>query len=279
MWYSLKRIPLPLLLALAVVVGVTVTIIIQVTVLAPIPAVVAPIETPAQALETGQATYTISIDVAYDDYAIYPTLAGLGKLKIEATTNGWYYIDNDWIVTVVRRGTGDIELTIPGSNLRVFVKEVDNERAIVLYERYYSAVVAKKVQLGSVGWYVYHPIYVSSYDSTLRNVIFELMNDLGLYRMYIFQPSRDYVEFDPDTRTFTVYVDEVNANNQEITRRVSFFTVPISTFNSIQPNQAITIDGAIRINTYNYVIYPTWLLLYHKFTQNTETRVSITPVA
>ncbi len=45
MW-RMNRIPTPLVFALAVAVGVAVTIVVQVTILAPLPAVVFPIDAP-----------------------------------------------------------------------------------------------------------------------------------------------------------------------------------------------------------------------------------------
>jgi hypothetical protein len=151
----LYRIPIPLLFAVAVAVGVAVTIIIQIIVLAPPPAVVAPIESSATSLDTGTGTYSTTVTVASGSYAVYPTLAGLGKLQLKANTTGWYYYQDDWVLTVVRRSTGDVNLTL-GANT-VYVREINATHAFILYSGRTTGVVAQKVQVGTTGWYVYHP--------------------------------------------------------------------------------------------------------------------------
>jgi len=273
MRYKLHRVPVPLLLALAIVVGATVTIFIQVTILAPIPAVVAPIETPNATLDTGLATYTISVDVFSGEYAVYPTLAGLGKLKLETNTSGWYYLQNDWIVTVVRRNIGDVELTL-SNNHKVHVKEVNTTHAFVFFNKHNTGVVAKKVQVGATGWYIYHPV-ATSYDTDTKNAITSLMNSLGISTVYVFQPKSDYVAYDPDTKTFNVYFDLVSSNGT--VKLKDYVRANTTSFRPI--SSPVTVNGIERVNTYNYVLYPVWTLLYHKFGANTRTMITITPVS
>jgi hypothetical protein len=271
MRYKLYRIPAPLLLALAVAVGIGVTIIIQVTILAPIPAVVAPIETTATALGAGSATYTVSVDVGYGDYAIYPTLAGLGRLQLSVNTTGWYYLQDDLIATVVRRSMGNAELTL-SNNYKVYVREINATHAFVFYSRYYTGFVAKKVQVGTTGWYVYHPT-VTSYDTATLDVITSLMNSLGLTAIYVFQPKSDYVAYDSSTKTFSVYFDVVNSGGSVDSKghrrnnATSFELISAS----------VNVNGAEKIDAYNYVLYSTWALLYYSTTSSVRTALRITP--
>ncbi len=273
MQYGLRKIPIPLMLALAVAVGVSVTIIIQVTMLAPIPAVVAPIETSATGLDSGSATYTVSVEVPHDDYAIYPTLAGLGKFRVETNTTGWYYLQNDLIATVVRRSTGNIVLTL-SDNYKVYVREINATHAFVYYDRQGTGIVAKKVQVGSTGWIVYHPT-VTSYDTATLNVITSLMDSLNLAKIIVFQPKSDYVTYDAQTKTFTVYFDVVSSTGS-VTRKEHRY-VNTTSFTPI--NALITVSGIERVDAHNYVLYPTWLLLYYKPTSSVRSAFTVTPVS
>jgi hypothetical protein len=273
MRHKLHRVPVPLLLALAVAVGVTVTIVIQVTILAPTPAVVAPIETPDTALYTGSATYTLSVDAPFGEYAVYSTLAGLGKLRLEANTSGWYYLQSDWIVTVVRRNVGDAELIL-SNNYKVHVKEVNATHAFVLFGKHKTGIVAKKVQVGATGWYVYHPV-ATSYDNNIKNAITSLMNSLGLSTVYVFQPKSDYVTYDPGAKTFNVYFDSVSSDGS-----VKLKDYKMANTTSFQPiSSPVTVSGIERVDIYNYVLYPVWALLYHKFSADTRTAITITPAS
>jgi hypothetical protein len=271
MRHSLNRIPIPLLLAVAVAVGVAVTIVIQITILAPPPAVVAPIETPVTSLESGSATYTLSMDVPSDDYAVYPTLAGLGRLRLEANTTGWYYLQHDMIVTVVRRSSGDIVLTLSG-NYRVYVREINVTHAFVFYDKYSTGIVAKKVQVGTTGWIVYHPVAVT-YDTTIVNAIRDFLSSQGFANAYVFQPKRDYVTYDSDDKYFIVYFDKVDSNgvvdikDYQVVNGTSF--TPITT--------SVIVGGVERVGTYNYVLYPTWVLLYYRPSSSVRTAFTITP--
>jgi hypothetical protein len=241
--------------------------------LAPVPAVVAPIETPATALDSGSATYTISIDVAFGEHAVYPTLAGLGRLRLETNTSGWHYMANDWVVTVVRRSPGDAVLTLSDGG-KVYVKEINATHAFVLFDKYNTGVVAKKVQVGATGWHVYHPVS-TSYDTATRNAITSLMDSLGLSTVYVFQPRSGYVVYDPSTKRFSVFFDSVSDDgsvklkDRRMDNTTSF--LPITS--------PVIVNGIERVNIYNYVLYPVWTLLYHKFDSDTRTTISITPAS
>jgi hypothetical protein len=261
----------PLLLALAVAVGIGVTIIIQVTILAPIPAVVAPIETAATALDAGSATYTVSVEVGHGDYATYPTLAGLGRLQLSVNTTGWYYLQNDRIATVVRRSTGDAELTL-SNGYKVYVREINATHAFVFCDKYDTGFVAKKVQVGTTGWYVYHPT-VTSYDTATLNVITSLMSSLGRTAIYVFQPKSGYVAYDSSTKTFSVYFDMVDSSGNIQSKYYNWHNT--TSFELI--STSVNIDGAEKIDTYNYVLYPTWALLYYSTTSSVKTALRITP--
>jgi hypothetical protein len=275
MRHSMYRIPIPLLLALAVAVGVTVTIIIQVTILAPTPAVVLPIETTESALESGTSTHTINIDTSAGYYAVYGTLAGLGKLRIQVNTTGWYYLQNDLVVTVVRRNPGDAVLSL-SSGHKVYVKEINATHAFVLYDNGNTGIVAKKVQVGSTGWYVYHPT-VTSYDTATRNAITSLMSSLGLSTVYVFQPKSDYVEYDPNTKTFTVYFDAVSSSGSVTPK--DHHSANATSFVPVHAGSPVIADGAVRIDTYNYVLYSVWALLYFNPTSSVRSAFSVTPVS
>ena len=269
----LYRIPIPLLFAVAVAVGVAVTIIIQIIVLAPPPAVVAPIESSATSLDTGTGTYSTTVTVASGSYAVYPTLAGLGKLQLEANTTGWYYYQDDWVLTVVRRSTGDVDLTL-GVNT-VYVREINATHAFILYSGRTTGVVAQKVQVGTTGWIVYHPV-VTSYDTATLNMMKTLMNALGYVNIYVFQPKPDYVNYDPSTKTFTVYFDYVDntgavtAKYYSLTNATSFTPIPTTT--------AVTVNGIAQIDVNNYVLYSVWALLYYQPTSSVNSALTITPV-
>jgi len=273
MRHNLRRIPIPLMFALAVAVGVAVTIIIQINVLAPPPAVVAPIETSATDLASGTGTYTAAVDVPTGSYAVYPTLAGLGKIQLKANTTGWYYLRYDLFVTVARRSTGDAVFTL-ATNYKVYVKEINATHAFVFYDVYSTGVVTKKVQVGTTGWYIYHPV-VTAYDTATKNAITSLLNSLALTQAYVFQPKSDYVVYDPNLKTYYVYFDTIDntgtvtARNYHYTNTTSFLPVPT--------NAADIVDGIERIDIYNYVLYPTWSLLYTQPTSNVKSAFTITP--
>jgi hypothetical protein len=272
--YGINRIPIPLVLALAVAVGVAVTIVIQVTILAPTPAVVAPIETAASSLESGASTHSINIDTSAGYYAIYPTLAGMGKLRLEANTTGWYYLANDWVLTVVRRNPGNAALSVTGG-YTVHVREINATHAFVFYDGRDTGVVAKKVQVGSTGWYVYHPT-VTSFDTATLNTITNLLNSLGRAVAYVFQPKSDYLEYDPSTKNFKVYFDVVTSSGGVSTKDHYFLNA--TSFSPVPSDSPVTADGLERVDTYNYVLYSVWALLYYNPSSTVKTGFTIRPV-
>ena len=273
MWRKLNRLPIPLMLALAVAVTVAVTIIIQVSIYPPVPAVVAPIETTATSLDSGSSTYTISIDAVSGDYVIYPTLAGLGKLQLTAGRAGWYYLANDWILTLVRRSASDDELTL-GSGNKLYVKEINSTHAFILYQKYSIGIVARKVQVGTTGWIVYHPV-AAAYDSATKSVITNLMNSLSYANIYVFQPKPGYVAFDSDAKAFQVYFDTVY--NDGTVYEKNYYMTNATNFEPLPPSTAVTVNGIERLSTYDVVLYPAWVLLYDMPTANVDYPITITP--
>jgi hypothetical protein len=269
-----SRIPIPLMLALAVAVGVAVTIIIQIIVLAPPPAVVAPIETSATSLDTGSSTYSTSVAVVSGSYAVYPTLAGLGKLQLMANTTGWYYLQDDLVLTVVRRSAGDADFTL-SSGYTVYVREINATHAFILYNGRTTGVVAQKVQVGTTGWVVYHPV-VTAYDDATLNAIKNLINSLGYANAYVFQPKPDYVSYDPSTKTFYVYFDYVGSDGT-VNPKYQYYTNTTS-FMPIPTDSAVTVNGIERIGIDNYVLYSVWALLYYQPTSSVKSGLTITPV-
>jgi hypothetical protein len=271
---ELKRIPIPMLLALAVAVGVAVTIVIQITVVPPPPAVVMPIETDATDVPAGTTTHVISLSVPAGAYAIYSTLAGMGKLQLETDTTGWYYLQNDWIATVVRRSPGNATYVLTGG-ARVVIREINNTHAVVFYDRNSVVVVAQKVQVGTTGWYVYHPV-TTSYPAEVRNTIVNILNSLGFSFAYVFQPSPNYVRFDPNTRRFTVHFDTISSNGQVGIRDYSRSNG--TRFTPIPADSAVTVNAILQIDMNNYVLFPTWLLLYYQTSTSVDVAITITPV-
>ena len=273
MSHRFSRIPIPLMFALAVAVGIAVTIIIQITVLAPPPAVVAPIETSAVSLDTGSGTYSKSVSVTSGSYAVYPTLAGLGKLQLRTNTTGWYYLQDDLVLTVVRRSTGDVDFTL-STGYTVYVREINATHAFILYSGRTTGVVAQKVQVGTTGWIVYHPV-VTSYDTATLNVMKTLMNSLGYSNVYVFQPKPDYVAYDPGTKTFTVYFDYVD-NTGAVTAK--YYSLTNTTgFTPISTTTAVTVNGIAQIDVSNYVLYSVWALLYYQPTSSVNSALTVTP--
>jgi hypothetical protein len=273
-----SRIPIPLILALAVAVGVAVTLVIQITVAHPLPAVVLPIETPPTAVDSGTYTYATSVSVPLGSHAIYPTLAALGKVQLQANTTGWYYQLNDWIVTVVRRNTGDAEFEI-ADGYRVYVKEINSTHAIVLHDGYGILILTKKVQVGNTGWIVYHPVAVDHDDSDVRYAIVDLMRNLGYWSILVFQPKRDYLRYSPTTHTFYVYFDVVENNGDVISVRekATYFTNSTN-FMFVPVGSAVAVNGIEQVDSDNYVLYSVWALLYYRAESNVNSALTITPV-
>jgi hypothetical protein len=261
--------------ALAVAVGVAVTIVIQITLLPAPPAVVAPIETPPDA---GSTTYTKSLVISYDSNAVYPTLAGLGKLQISVNTTGWYYLQNDWVVTVVRKSTGDATFLLSSGSL-IYVREIDDTRAFIYNNERNIGVVAQKVQVGTTGWIVYHPI-VTNYDSATARV----MTDFIVLRygpIYVFQPKPDYVTYDPNTKTFYVCFDSVTTDfvypDMVVVNPGAVCYANTTSFTPIPTDSPVTVSGIERIDTNNYVLYSVWALLDFKPNSSVNSALTISP--
>jgi hypothetical protein len=261
---------MPLMFALAVAVGVAVTIVIQITLLPAPPAVVAPIETPPDA---GSTTYTKSLVIPYDASAVYPTLAGLGKLQISVNTTGWYYLQDDSVLTVVRRSTGNAAFTL-SSGSYVYVREINDTHAFVLYGARITGVVAQKVQVGTTGWIIYHPV-VTDYDADTLNTIRNVMSSLGFSYVYVFQPKPDYVTYDPNTKTFNVYFDYVS-NSGDVTSKYTYYANTTS-FTPIPTDSPVTVSGIERISTENYVLFSVWAFLYYPTPSDVNSAITISP--
>jgi len=267
---KLQRIPLPLLVALAVAVGASVAIVVNIITLPPPAGIAAPIETPATALETGTFTYTLTVEVVRGRLFNYPTLAGLGKLQLESNTTGWYYLQNNLFVTLVRRSTGDATFTI--GNDKVYVKEINNTHAFILFRN--VGVVTKKVHV-SVVWVVYHPV-ATAYDSTTLNAITALMSAIGRTEVDVFQPRADYLHYDVDTRSFRIFVDIVR-NDGTVQRRHFYYTNATS-FTPISPSSPVLIDGIVDLGGLNYALYPVWVLFYYHPNVSIKSELKVAPV-
>jgi len=272
--HRLNRIPIPLMFALAVAVGVAVTIIIQITVLAPPPAIVAPIETSATSVASGSSTYSTALTVASGYYVNYPTLAGLGKLQLQANTTGWYYRQDDTLVTVVRRTTGDATFTL-SNGYKVYVKEINDTHAFIFYDAHSTGFVAQKVQVGNTGWIIYHPV-VTAYDANTLNAIESLLSSTGYMSVYVFQPKPDYLKFDPSSKSFYVYFDYVS-NSGSVSTKYFYYTNS-SSFTPIPTNSAVSVNGIAQIDINNYVLYSVWALLYYQPSSSVKSALTVTPI-
>jgi hypothetical protein len=272
--HRFNRLPIPLLLALAVAVGVSVIIVFQITVVPPPPAVVAPIETSATALTSGSTTYTISVSVAQGANVTYPTLAGMGKIQLQANTSGWYYLlQNDLFATVARRSTGNATYVL-SNNYRIIIKEINSTHAVVYYDRRYIAVVTQKVQVGNTGWIIYHPV-PTSYDSATLNTLRNIISEQRLTYIYVFQPLPDYVRYDYTNKRFYVYVDAVSSSSVT-TKYNSYYNS--TNFTPVPTSSPVTVAGITQIDLSNYVLWPIWALLYTQPNSNVNTALTITPV-
>jgi hypothetical protein len=154
------------------------------------------------------------------------------------------------------------------------VREINDTHALVLYEANNVLIVAQKVQVGDTGWIIYHPV-VTSYDSNTVNAMKAIMSTLVLTKVYVFQPKRDYVTYDPSSKTYTVYFDQVD-NGGSVSYKAYKLTNSTS-FTALQANSPITVNAIEQIDTYNYVLYPIWMLLYYQASSSTKTALTITP--
>ncbi len=271
MRYGLRRIPIPLILAAAVAVGAAITIIIQITILPPPSAVVAPIELPDASVDSGSITHTISVEVPAGRNAVYITLAGLGKLTLESNTTGWYYFPADTFAIVVRRNTGNVTFTLSGG-ARVHVWEINNTHAFIFYTARETLVMTKKVQVAR--WIVYHPT-ITTFDTNTVNIITRLLVDTGRSYFNVVQPREDYVLFDLNTRQLRIYTDTVYRDGTVRVRNMVY--VNTTRFTPISPNSAVVVDRMVQIDTYNYVLFPVWLLFYYQPTSGVSSSITIGP--
>ncbi len=211
-------------------------------------------------------------------------MAGLGKLSLTANTTGWYYLQNDWVMTVVRRTTGDAMLTTAtvttpagttATTYDVFVREINATHAFVYYSSLKTAVIAKKVQVGNTGWIVYHPV-PTAYDAATLNTITSFMKEYVLSHVYVFQPKADYVQFDETTKSFTVYFDQVNEDG---TVAPKYYTISNTTSFTPVPQTAYdVVANIVRVDVNNYLLGSVWALYYDKPSASIKTAFTISPV-
>jgi hypothetical protein len=260
--------------ALAVAVGVAVTMVIQITSLPAPPAVVAPIETHV----TGPSTYSMSLTEVTGYYVSYKTLAGLGKLQISVNTTGWYYLQNDWVVTVVRKSTGDATFPLSSGSL-IYVREIDDTRAFIYNSGQNVGVVAQKVPVGTTGWIVYHPI-TTDYDSSTARVITGILAGT-LSPIYVFQPSPYYVGYNRNSKTFFVCFDSVTTDfyylDAVVVNRGAVCYTNTTSFTPIPTDSPVTVSGIERIDADNYVLYSVWAILDYKPNSSVNTALIISP--
>jgi hypothetical protein len=270
------KIPIALVLALAVALGAAVLLVVQINRIGPPPAVVAPIETPPDTFRGDVYIQTITLNLQQDTYAIYPTLAGLGRLQLQANTSGWYYLKNDWIATVARRGTGDVMLNLSNGQF-VYVKEINDTHALVYYSGNQIAIVALKIPVGNTGWIIYHPV-PTAYDVNVVSAIMSVMYQQNLSSIGVFQPKPDYVQFDPTTKQFRMYYDVVTRNYDVLNVQTKGGSVSNETnFGLVPFDTSIVSDGLVGVDQNDYVLYPTWALLYYYPVFNIKTALAIGP--
>jgi hypothetical protein len=251
---SRGKAPILLLIALVVVVGAAVTIVLQITVVTPPPAVVAPLETGPGLHLSGTATYETPISVNLGQYVTYPMLAGLGKLGLTASADGWYYYVGSEVVTVLRKSTGNVTFVVPGVG-NVDVVEINQTHAFV--KGPLSGVIARKIRVGS--WYVYHPVH-AVYDQTIRGALTAYMNVKGLDRVAVFQPWQDYISFDGSR--FTIWLDYVySAGN--VAPKATSVTINFNSFTPLVANTQVVANGRYMIDGDNYVLVSVWALYYY----------------
>jgi hypothetical protein len=269
----LRRIPLPLLFALAVAVGATVVMVLQINILPPPPAIVAPIDTSATALTSGSQTVTLTINAYAGQTVVYANIAALGRVSLQANTTGWFYQANDWIYTVVRRGTGNATFTLP-TGVTVDVFQYNSTHALVVNRQRNTAVITMIVSVGGTGWYAYHPV-TTVYDSATLNGITRYLSYRSLTQINIFRPQYDYVVFDPFAKTFRVYFDVVTSSGvtskgTSLTNSSNFAALPSGS--SVVPTNYFIID----IN--NVVLPPIWVIYRSNPTASVRSALTVTPL-
>jgi hypothetical protein len=270
----LKRIPLTLLFALAVAVGASVAMVVQIFVVPPPPAIVAPIDTDPLAVTDGTYTVTFTLTVYYGQRAVYDNLAALGLVELQADSSGWSYLVNDWIYTAVRRDTGDASFTLP-TGVTVDVYEYNSTHALVVNTQRNTAIITKKVSVGTTGWYAYHPV-VAGYDTTTLNALTGYMTSKGLTQLYVFQPMHDYIVFDASANEFRVYFDVV-ASSGSVTAK-GYYMSATSGFVALAPGSPVVpADTQYVINTNNVVLAPIWVTFTAMPTSDMTSTLTVTP--
>jgi len=270
----LKRIPLALLFALAVAVGASVAMVVQILVVPPPSAIVAPIDTDPSALTEGTYTVTFTIHLYYGQRAVYDNLAALGLVSLQADTDGWSYLVNDWIYTVVRRGTGNTSFTLP-TGVTVDVYEYNSTHALVVNTQRNTAIITKKVTVGTTGWYAYHPV-VASYDTTTRNALTGYMNSKGLTQLYVFQPMHYYIVFDASNNELRVYFDVVTSSGS-VTPKGHYMSAT-SGFEALTANSPVVPQSTqYIIDTNNVVLGPIWVTFTAMPTSDMTSTLTVTP--
>jgi hypothetical protein len=270
----LKRIPLALLFALAVAVGASVAMVVQIMVVPPPSAIVAPIDTDPSALTDGTYTVTFTIYLYYGQRAVYDNLAALGLVELRADTNGWSYLVNDWIYTVVRRNTGDTSFTLP-TGVTVEVYEYNSTHALVVNTQSNTAIITKKVTVGTTGWYAYHPV-VAGYDTTTRNALTGYMTSKGLTQLYVFQPRHDYIVFDATANELRVYFDVVTSSGS-VTDKGHYMSAT-SGFEVLTPGSPVVpANTQYIIDVNNVVLAPIWVTFTAMPTSDMTSTLTVTP--
>ena len=270
----LRRIPLPLLFALAVAVGATVVMVLQINILPPPPAIVAPIDTQATAHTSGSQTVTLTITAYAGQTVTHANIAALGRVSLQANTTGWYYQVNDWIYTVVRRGTGNATFTLP-TGVTVDVFQYNSTNALVVNRQRNTAVITRIVSVGGTGWYAYHPV-TTVYDSATLNGITRYLSYRSQTQINVFRPQRDYVVFDPFAKIFRVYFDVVTntggvtSKGTSLTNSSNFATLPSGS--TVVPTNYYIID----IN--NVVLPPIWVIYRSNPTASLRSALTVTPL-
>jgi len=250
-----------------------VVMVLQINILPPPPAIVAPIDTSATAHTSGTQTVTITINAYAGQTVAHSNLAALGRVSLQANTTGWYYQVNDWIYTVVRRGTGNATFTLP-TGVTVDVFQYNSTHALVVNRQRNTAVITRIVSVGATGWYAYHPV-TTVYDSATLDGIRRYLTYRGLSQINVFRPQRDYVVFDPFAKTFRVFFDVVTTTGvtpkgTSLTNTTSFAALPSGS--TVVPTNYFIID----IN--NVVLPPIWVIYRSNPTTNIRSALTITPL-
>jgi len=270
----LKRVPLPLLFALVVAVGAVVVMVVQINVIPPPPAIVAPIDTQPTEHLSGSQTVTFSVSIYAGQLVTYDNLAALGRVSLESNTTGWHYLVNDWIFAVMRRSTGNATFSLP-TGIEVEVFQYNSTHALVVNRQRNTAVIAKIVSVGTLGWYAYHPV-PTNYDSDTVDGLNRYLSHRGLSEVYVFQPRHDYVEFDRTNKVFRVYFDVVRSTSRTL-KGTSLTNT--TNFTPIQPGSTVMPTDYYIIDINNVVLPPVWVIFKMAPASSINSALTITPLA